>query len=183
MTRDEALALQHEWVEGDSLRMHMLAVATCMRAYAEELGEDGELYEVVGLLHDIDYEEHPSPAEHPFVAVQYLREQGVDETICRAILSHADYADVPRESQLEKVLYACDELSGFLTAVALMRPEKLAGMTAKSVKKKLKQKSFAAGVNRDDIQRGADELGVDLDEHITFCIAAMTPRAAELGLE
>jgi len=183
MNRDEALALQHEWVTSESLRGHMLAVATCVRAYAEHWGEDAEFWEVVGLLHDFDYERHPDLAEHPYVGVEELRRLGVDEVICRAILSHGDHTGVSRDSRLEKTLYACDELAGFIVAVALMRPEKLAGMTAKSVRKKMKQKSFAAAVNRDDIVRGAAELGVDLDEHIEHCIAALQPIPAELGLE
>lgn len=182
MTRDEALALQSEWVENPSLRKHMLSVAACMAAYAVKLGEDADLYEVVGLLHDFDYERHPTQEEHPFVGVEELRRQGVDEVICRAILSHADYSGVTRESNLEKVLYACDELAGFLVACALMRPERLEGMTPKSVKKKMKSKGFAAGVNRDDIVSGAEDLGVPLDDHLAFCIAALRPLAAELEL-
>lgn len=183
MTRDEALALQAEWVSNDNLRKHMLAVATCCRAYAVKLGEDPDLYEIVGLLHDFDYERHPTPEEHPFVGVEELRRRGVDEVICHAILAHADYSGVPRESNLDRVLYACDELSGFIVAVALMRPGKLEGMEPSSVRKKMKAKAFAAGVNREDIVRGAEELGVDLNEHIAFCIAALSGVAGELGLE
>ncbi|MCC7491322.1 MAG: HDIG domain-containing protein [Fimbriimonadaceae bacterium] len=182
MSPVEALALQHAWVTGDSLRKHMLAVATCLRAYAPHYGGDPDLWETVGLLHDFDYERHPSLAEHPLVGVAELRRRGVDEVICRAVLSHADHADCPRVSDLEKCLYACDELAGFLVAVALLRPEQLAGMGVSSVKKKLKTKAFAANVSRDDIARGAAELGVDLDSHIACCIAALQTRAAELGL-
>ena len=183
MNRDQALALQHEWVSSESLRGHMLAVAACVKAYAATWGEDAELWEVVGLLHDFDFERHPTPEEHPFVGVEHLRTLGVDEAVCRAILSHADYSGVTRESRLEKTLYACDELAGFIVAVALMRPEKLAGMKPKSVKKKMKQKSFAAAIQRDDIINGAADLGIELDDHIAHCIAALQPVAAELGLE
>ncbi|NUP98385.1 MAG: HD domain-containing protein [Armatimonadetes bacterium] len=182
MTPAEALALQHEWVASDSLRKHMLAVAACLRAYANKDGQDPELYEVVGLLHDFDYERHPTADEHPFVGVEELRRRGVDEVICRAILSHATYSGVPRESHLERALFACDELAGFVTAVALMRPEKLTNMSASSVRKKMKAKAFAANVSREDIVQGATEMGVDLNEHIEFCIAALQARAAELGL-
>lgn len=183
MNRDEALALQHEWVASASLRGHMLAVAACVKAYALEWGEDAALWEVVALLHDFDYERHPDLSEHPYVGVEELHRRGVDEVICRAILSHGDHTGVPRLTRLEQTLYACDELAGFIVAVALMRPEKLAGMTARSVRKKMKQKSFAAAVNRDDIVRGAEELGVALDAHIDHCIAALQPLAADLGLE
>ncbi len=183
MNRDQALALQHAWVTSESLRGHMLAVAACVRAYAVDWGEDAALWEVVALLHDFDYERHPDLAEHPYAGVEELRRMGVEEVICRAILSHGDHTGVTRESRLEKTLYACDELAGFIVAVALMRPEKMTGMTARSVRKKMKQKSFAAAVNRDDILRGAAELGVDLDAHIDHCIAALQPIAADLGLE
>lgn len=182
MTPEEALALQHEWVSADSLRKHMLAVAACMRAYAERFGEDAELYEVVGLLHDYDYERYPSLDEHPYRGVEELRRRGVSEVICRAILSHNDASGVIRESTLEKVLYACDELSGFLIACALVRPGRLEGLEPKSVRKKMKQASFAAAVSREDIIRGAAELGVDLDEHIAFCVAALAKVADQLDL-
>ncbi len=183
MTRAEALALQAEWVSNDNLRKHMVAVAACCRAYAEKLGEDPELYEVAGLLHDFDYERHPTPAEHPFVGVEELRRRGVDEAVCHAILAHADDRGVPRDSNLDRVLYACDELSGFIVAVALMRPGRLEGLEPSSVRKKMKAKAFAAGVNRDDIIRGAEELAVELNEHIAFCVAALRGVASELGLE
>ena len=182
MTPAEALAIQSAWVTSDSLRKHHLAVATCLRAYAEAAGQDADLYEVVGLLHDFDFERHPDLSEHPFVGVEELRRRGIDEVICRAILSHADYSGVARESHLERALYACDELSGFLIAVALMRPERLVGLGPASVKKKMKTKGFAAAVNRDDLVRGAAELGVELDEHIAFCVAALLPVAEQLGL-
>ncbi len=182
MTRDEALALQHEWVQSESLRKHCLAVAACLRACAEATGHDPELYEVVGLLHDFDYERYPNLTDHPFRGVEELRRRGVDEIICRAVLSHADGSGVARESHLEKTLYACDELSGFLTAVALMRPDRLTGLTASSVRKKMKAKAFAAAISREDIVRGAAELEVDLDEHIQFCVGALQRVADQLGL-
>lgn len=182
MTRDEALAIVDQWVENDNLKKHMLAVAACLKAYAGRYGGDPELWEVVGLLHDFDWEKHPNLDDHPAKGVAWLREQGVDEVICRAILAHAPRTGVKPESDLEKCLLACDELAGFLIAVALMRPEQLGGMSASSVKKKMKQKSFAAAVSREDIFHGAELLGVDLDEHITFCIAALQGIAGELGL-
>jgi len=183
MTPEQALALQREWVTSDSLRKHMLAVAACLRAYAVKLGEPPDLWSAVGLIHDFDFERHPTLDEHPMAGVAELRRRGVDEVICRAVLSHGDLTGVPRESPLEKTLYACDELAGFIMAVALMRPERLQGMTASSVRKKMKTKAFAAAVRREDIIAGAEDLGVDLNEHIDFCIAALQPLASELGLE
>lgn len=161
----------------------MFAVEAAVRAYARKFGEDEELWATVGLLHDFDYERWPNPPDHPLQGSKILRERGYSEEVIYAILSHADYlsAEYPRKSRLDKTLYACDELCGFLTACALVRPERLAGLTAKSVRKKLKQVSFAAAVNRDDIVRGAEDLGVELDEHIEFCSAAMHEIAAELG--
>lgn len=153
-----------------------------MRAYAREFGEDEEKWGVTGLLHDMDYEKHPTPAEHPMVGVRELERRGYPEEVLEAIKGHADYLDVPRETQMAKTLYAVDELSGFITACALVRPEGLEGLKAKSVKKKMKQKSFAASVNREDIVRGAEELGVDLNEHIEFVAAAMRENADSLGL-
>jgi putative nucleotidyltransferase with HDIG domain len=182
MNRDEAFELMTKWTESDSLRKHMLAVETAMRAYARRFGEDEEKWAVTGLLHDMDYEKHPTPEEHPTVGVAELERLGYPEDVRRAILSHADYLDVPRETKMEKTLYAVDELSGFIMAVALMRPGGLDGMKAKSVRKKMKQKSFAAGVNRDDIVRGAGDLGVDLDEHIEFVAEALRENEDELGL-
>jgi putative nucleotidyltransferase with HDIG domain len=183
MDREEAWNLLCEWTESDSLRKHMLAVEAAMVAYARRFGEDEEKWAVTGLLHDMDYEKHPSPAEHPTVGVKELERLGYPEDVRRAILSHADYLDVPRETLMEKTLYAVDELSGFVTACALVRPERLEGLKAKSVRKKMKQKPFAASVNREDIVRGAEELGVDLDEHIDFVVGALRERAGTLGLE
>ena len=182
MNREESWELLREWTEGDSLLKHMLAVEAAMRAYARKFGEDEERWGITGLLHDMDYEKHPTPAEHPTVGVAELERRGYPEDIRRAILSHADYLDVPRETPMEKTLYAVDELSGFVVACALVRPERLEGLKAKSVRKKMKQKSFAAGVNREDITSGAEELGVDLNEHIDFVVAALQERADALDL-
>ena len=182
MNRDDAWELMCEWTEGDSLRKHMLAVETAMRAYAREFGEDEEKWGVTGILHDMDYEKYPTPDEHPMVAVKELERRGYPEDVLEAIKGHADYLDVPRETLMAKTLYAVDELSGFLTACALVRPEGLEGLKAKSVKKKMKQKSFAASVNREDIIAGAEDLDVDLNEHIEFVAAAMRENADALGL-
>lgn len=182
MNREAAWELMCDWTESESLRKHMLAVETAMRAYAREFGEDEKKWGVTGLLHDMDYEKHPTPAEHPMVGVRELERRGYPEEVLEAIKGHADYLDVPRETLLAKTLYAVDELSGFITACALVRPEGLEGLKAKSVKKKMKQKSFAASVNREDIVRGAEELGVDLNEHIEFVAAAMRENADSLGL-
>lgn len=161
----------------------MLAVEAAMRAYARRFGEDEETWGIVGLLHDFDYERWPNPPDHPLQGAAILAGLGYPQQVIYAIKSHADYlTDCPRRSPLDKALYACDELSGFITAVAIVRPERLAGMQASSVRKKLKQKGFAAAVNRDDIVRGAADLGVDLDEHIQFVIAALQTVADELGL-
>jgi putative nucleotidyltransferase with HDIG domain len=182
VNREESWKLLREWTESDSLLKHMLAVEAAMRAYARKFGEDEERWGITGLLHDMDYEKHPTPAEHPTVGVAELERRGYPEDVRRAILSHADYLDVPRETPMEKTLYAVDELSGFVVACALVRPERLEGLKAKSVRKKMKQKSFAASVNREDITRGAEELGVDLNEHIDFVVAALRERAEALGL-
>ena len=182
MNREESWELLREWTESDSLLKHMLAVEAAMRAYARKFGEDEERWGITGLLHDMDYEKHPTPAEHPTVGVAELERRGYPEDVRRAILSHADYLDVPRETPMEKTLYAVDELSGFVVACALVRPERLEGLKAKSVRKKMKQKSFAASVNREDITSGAEELGVDLNEHIDFVVAALRERADALGL-
>ena len=182
MNREESWELLREWTESDSLLKHMLAVEAAMRAYARKFGEDEERWGITGLLHDMDYEKHPTPAEHPTVGVAELERRGYPEDVRRAILSHADYLDVPRETPMEKTLYAVDELSGFVVACALVRPERLEGLKAKSVRKKMKQKSFAASVNREDITSGAEELGVDLNEHIDFVVAALRERAEALGL-
>jgi putative nucleotidyltransferase with HDIG domain len=183
MNRDEAWALVCEHTQSDSLRKHMLAVEAAMRFYARGYGEDEAQWGIVGLLHDFDYERWPDPPDHPLRGAEILTERGYPEDVIYAIKSHADYLDdCPRVSRMDKALYACDELAGFCTAVAMVRPKRIAGMTAKSVKKKLKQKSFAAAVNRDDIVRGAEDLGVDLTEHIQNVIDAMQTIADELGL-
>ena len=183
-SRAEAWSLLCEWTESDSLRRHMLAVETGMRAYAVEFGEDEELWGLTGLLHDLDYERYPDlETGHPRMALKELEERGAPPEMLRGIASHADFLGVSRDSQMEKTLFAVDELSGFILAVAYVRPQGLEGMTPKSVKKKLKQPSFAAAVNRDELRQGADELGVDFDEHLAFLIAAFEPHAAELGLE
>ena len=188
MLADRALAILHEWVLSDSLRRHCYAVADSMRHFAQQGGADADLWEAVGLLHDMDYERHPnqeqSPTEgHPFVGVAMLREQGWSEEVCRAILSHADYAGVARESPLEKTLYAVDELSGFVTAVARVRPSKsMHEVDVAAVKKKMKDKAFARAVNRDDIVRGAAELGMPLEEVIAGVIAALKADADRLQL-
>jgi putative nucleotidyltransferase with HDIG domain len=183
MDRNQAWGLLCEYTQSESLRKHMLAVEACMRAYARKFGEDEDKWGITGLLHDFDYEKYPTPAEHPFVGNKILEERGYPEEMRRAILSHADYSGVKRESRMEKALYACDEIAGFITASALVKPNKsLAEVEAKSVRKKMKDKAFARSVNRDDIINGAADLGVDLEEHIAFCIEAMKGIAAELGL-
>jgi putative nucleotidyltransferase with HDIG domain len=183
MDRKQAWSLLCEYTQSESLRKHMLAVEACMRAYARKFGEDENKWGITGLLHDFDYEKYPTPAEHPFVGNKILEERGYPEEMRRAILSHADYSGVKRESKMEKTLYACDEIAGFITASALVKPNKsLAEVEAKSVRKKMKDKAFARSVNRDDIINGAADLGVDLEEHIAFCIEAMKGIAAELGL-
>jgi putative nucleotidyltransferase with HDIG domain len=181
--RASAWNLMCEYTLSESLRRHMLAVEACMRAYARRFGEDEDKWGIAGLLHDFDYEKYPTQQEHPFVGNRILEERGYPEEIRRAILSHADYSGVKRESKMEKVLYACDELAGFITASALVKPNKsLAEVEAKSVRRKMKDKAFARSVNRDDIINGAADLGVDLEEHIAFCIEAMKGIAGELGL-
>lgn len=184
MTREEAWALLTEHVSSPNLLNHMVAVEAAMRAYAKRFGEDEDTWGLVGLLHDLDYERHPSrDAGHPFVGAQILRDRGVDERLCRAILSHADYTGVPRETLLEKTLFAVDELVGFVVAVALIRPTRsLWDVTADAVLKKMKDKAFARGVSRTDIIRGAEELGVPLEDHVKFVIAALQQVAHELGL-
>ena len=183
-----ALTILHEWVQSESLRKHCYAVADSMKHFAQLRGEDVDVWDAVGLLHDMDYERHPnlersSTEEHPFVGVAWLREQGWSEEICRAILSHADYANVSRETELEKTLYAVDELSSFIVAVALVRPTKsIHDVDVRAVKKKMKDKAFARAVNREDIVRGAEELGMPLDEVIAEVIAALKTDAHRLGL-
>lgn len=183
MSRDEDLALVREYTKNENLVRHMLAVEAAVRAYACKFGEDEEKWGSVGLLHDFDYERWPNPPDHPLKGSAILEERGYPADVIYAIKSHADYlADCPRVSRLDKTLYACDELCGFITACALVRPTRLSGLDAKSVRKKMKQPSFAAAVKREDIVRGAEDLGVDLDEHIDFCIGAMQAIADELGL-
>ncbi len=183
LDRNLAWSLLCEYTQSESLRKHMLAVEACMRAYARKFGEDENKWGITGLLHDFDYEKYPTPAEHPFVGNKILEERGYPEEVRRAILSHADYSGVKRESRMEKALYACDEISGFITASALVKPNKsLAEVEARSVRKKMKDKAFARSVNRNDIINGAADLGVDLEEHIAFCIEAMKGIAGELGL-
>jgi len=182
--RTEAWELLCEFTQNESLRKHARAVEACVRAYARKLGGDEEIWGTVGLLHDFDYERYPNAPDHPLEGSKILRARGYPEEFVQAILSHADYMNVPRVTPLQKALFACDELAGFITAVTLVRPSKsLAEVEVSSVKKKLKDKSFARTVNRDDIHRGAAELGVELDTHIGFCIEAMRGIAAELGLE
>ncbi len=183
MSREDNLKLLHQYTESISLFRHMLAVEAAVRAYAVKFGEDVEKWATVGLLHDFDYERWPDPPDHPLKGAEILLANGYPPDVIYAIKSHADYLpDCPRVSRLDKTLYACDELSGFVTACALVRPERLEGLTPKSVRKKMKQASFAAAVRREDIVRGAEDLGVDLDEHIAFVIAALQPIASELGL-
>ena len=183
MQRSEAWGLVCEYTQSDSLRRHMLSVEIAMRAYAEKWDEDIERWGVVGLLHDFDYERWPDPPDHPLQGATILAEKGVDNEIIYAIKSHADYLpDCPRLSRLDKTLYACDELSGFITACAMVRPERIVGLKAKSVRKKMKQKSFAAAVNRDDMVRGAEDLGLDLNLHIQFVIDALAVEAKVLKL-
>ena len=183
MDRAEAWGLLTEFTQSESLRKHALAVEACMRAYARKLSGDEQQWAMVGLIHDFDYEKYPSAEEHPFKGSEILKERGWPEDMRRAILSHADYSGVKRESAMEKALFACDELAGFITATALIKPNKsLAEVDAKSVRKRMKDKAFARSVSREDIINGASDLGVDLDEHITFCIEAMKSVAGELGL-
>jgi predicted hydrolase (HD superfamily) len=192
--REQALDLLREWTLGESLRKHALAVETCVSAYgeaeADRLGLEGEareellrLYATTALLHDFDYERHPTPEEHPFVGIRELERRGWPEETRTAILGHAQYSGVPRVTHLDKVLFACDELAGFLTACALVKPTRaIADVEVAGVRKKMKDKAFARGVNRADVIQGAAELGVELDAHIAFCLEAMKKRAGELGL-
>lgn len=183
-SRDHAWALVCEYTQSESLRRHMLAVECAVKAYARKLSADESLWSIVGLLHDFDYERWPNPPDHPLRGAEILRSHGYPEEAIYAICSHADYLpDYPRKSQLDKVLYACDELCGFIVAVAQVRPEGLKGMSASSVKKKLKNKAFAAAVNRDDITRGAEDLGVPLDEHIQFVADALAANAESFGIK
>ncbi len=192
--REQAWQLLTEWTQGESLRKHAIAVEICVtacgEAEADRVGLSGderkqfvELYTTTGLLHDFDYERHPTPEEHPFVGVRELERRGWPSELRTAILGHAQYSGVPRVTHLDKALFACDELAGFLTACALVKPTKaIADVEVPSVRKKMKDKAFARGVNREDVIQGAAELGVDLDTHIAFCLEAMKKRAGELGL-
>lgn len=187
-TRTDALQLMQEWTESESLRKHMLSVEAAVVAYARKFGADEEEWAMAGLLHDLDYERYPNPERdetgHPYVAAAELRRQGYPESVIHAVMAHADYTGTPRDTQLARVLYACDEITGLVTAAVLVRPDRdIAGLTLKSLKKKFKDKAFARGVARDDLERGAAELGVDLWEHTQFVLEAMQARAAELGLD
>lgn len=184
MTKDQAFAIVCEFVQNDGLRRHMLGVGTCMEAYARHYGEDAEKWAVTGILHDFDWEIHPNLPDHPVKGEAILIERGVSEEIRRAILSHADFTGVSRDSRMEKALFACDELAGFLTAVAYVKPTRsIFEVEPKGVIKKMKDKGFARAVNREDITRGAAEMGVDLEAHIRFCIDAMKGNAEALGVK
>jgi putative nucleotidyltransferase with HDIG domain len=183
MTRDEALAIVHEYVKNENLVKHMLSVEAAMRFYAEKFGEDVEKWCITGLLHDFDWEIHPTLEGHPLEGEPILRERGVPEDVIRAVMSHADHTGVPRQSRMEKALYACDEVTGLITAVALVRPSRsLLDLEPSSVKKKWKDKAFAAGANREEIRKAAEEFGVELWEHVGNVITAMRRIAPELGL-
>ena len=184
--RDEAYRLMTEWTASDSLRKHMLAVEAAVVAYARRFGEDEDLWAATALLHDFDYERHPEPNEqgHPYVGVAHLRSLGYPEVMLDAIMGHADYSGVPRETLLAKTLYACDEITGLISAAVLVRPDRdIGNQTVKSLKKKFKDKAFARGVNREDVTRGAEELGVELWDHVQFVLEAMQDRAKVLELD
>jgi putative nucleotidyltransferase with HDIG domain len=183
MNRSDALAIVHEYIKNENLVRHMLAVEAAMRFYAEKRGEDPEMWGMVGLLHDFDWEIHPTLEEHPQAGAPILREHGVPEDIIQAILSHADHTGVPRQTTMEKALYACDEITGLITAVALVRPSRsLSDLEASSVKKKWKDRAFAAGANREEITKATDEFGIELWEHVGNVILAMRRIAPDLGL-
>ena len=183
MDRETAYQVILDHVKTESLRKHLLAVETCMRAYAREVGEDEETWGIAGMVHDFDWEVCPTPESHPTYGAEILRSRGFPEELVRAVLSHGNHTGIPRETLMEKTLYACDELSGFVTAVALVRPNKSLSDTAvRSVRRKLKDKAFAKSINRDEIVQGAEELGVELDDHIAFVIEALKPVALQLGL-
>jgi len=184
LSRSDALALMTEYTQSESLRKHMLAVEASLRGYARLWGENEDDWGLVALLHDFDYERWPDPANHPFRGVEILTGKGYPEWVTRAILSHADYSGVPRQSRLEKALYACDEMSGFVTAAALVRPSKsVLDLEAGSVLKRMKDKAFARAVSRDDLKRGAEELGLPLEEHVANVIAFLRVEAEALGLK
>jgi len=182
-TRNDALALMHEYTQSDALRKHMYAVEAAMRAAARKHGEDEDLWGIVGLLHDFDYDRWPSLEDHPFRGAEILRERGYPQWAIRAIQSHADHTGVPRETRLEHTLFACDEMAGFITAAALVRPSKsLLDLEAKSVLKRMKEKAFARAVSRDDLRKGAEEIGLPLEEHVANVVRFMREHADELGL-
>ena len=184
LNREQAWNILCEFTKSDGLRKHALAVETCVTAYAKQLGEDEHKWSVTALLHDFDWEIHPTLEEHPQKGEPILAERGVDQEIRRAILSHANHTGVPRQSPLEKTLYACDELAGFITAISYVKPHRsVFEVDVVSVKKKMKDKAFARSVNRQDIVEGAQELGIPLEEHVDFCVRAMQARAEELGLK
>ena len=183
MTREEAWNLLCEYTKSEGLRRHALAVEACMRAYARKFGEDEEKWAVVGLIHDFDYEVYPNAPDHPLKGSEILANQGYPEDVRKAILGHADYTGVPRDTLMAKSLFACDELAGFITACSLVRPDRIQSLEPKSVRKRMKDKAFARSVNREDIIQGAEELGVDSSEHIALCIAAMQAISAQLGLD
>jgi len=182
MNRQEAWELLCEYTQNENLRKHALAVEACVRAYARKFGEDEVKWSVTGLIHDFDYEMYPNAPDHPLKGYEILKSRGVPEDICRAILGHAEYTGVPRDTPMAKVLFACDEVAGFITACSLVRPDRIATLEAKSVRKRMKDKAFARSVSREDIIKGAEELSIPLDEHITFCIQAMRESAEQLGL-
>jgi putative nucleotidyltransferase with HDIG domain len=182
MDRQAAWDLLCEYTKNENLRKHALAVEACVAAYARKFGEDENKWGVVGLIHDFDYEVFPNAPDHPLKGSEILKKKGCPDEIRRAILGHADYTGVPRDTQMAKVLFACDELAGLITACALVRPDRLATLEAKSVRKRMKDKAFARSVSREDIVKGAEELGIPLDEHIAFCIQAMQGIAQTLGL-
>ena len=183
MDRESTLEILQEFVKTDTLMKHLMAVEAAMRAYARKYGEDEEVWGIAGLLHDFDWETVPTPEEHPMYGANILRERGYPESIVRAVLTHGDHTGIQRETLMERTVFAVDELSGFIRAVTLVRPSKsLDDVTPRSVVKKMKDKAFAKDVNRDDIVKGAEELGLDLDEHITFIIESLKPVAADLGL-
>jgi predicted hydrolase (HD superfamily) len=182
MDRQAAWELLCEYTKNENLRKHALAVEACLRAYARKFGEDEAKWSVVGLIHDFDYEVYPSAPDHPLKGSEILKEKGYSEDVRRAILGHADYTGVPRDTLLAKTLFACDELAGFITACAYVRPDRIATLEAKSVRKRMKDKAFARAVSREDITKGAEELGIPLDEHIALCIDAMRQISETLGL-
>jgi predicted hydrolase (HD superfamily) len=182
MDREESWKLLCEYTKSESLRRHALAVEACMRAYARKFGQDEEKWAVVGLIHDFDYEVYPNPPEHPLKGSQILSDRGYPKDVCRAILGHADYTGVPRDTLMAKSLFACDELAGFITACALVRPDRIQTLEPRSVRKRMKDKAFARSIRREDIIAGAAELGEDINEHIAVCIKAMQGIGDRLGL-